>query len=140
MSRALIDVLLKDKIVTPQQHQESVDANKVRGENCIMFLINKKYLAEAKLLQYLSQKYGLPAINLMKYQINAQNIKLNPAEVARKQSVIPIQKNKGILVCAICDPTQLMALEDIKFRTKSNVEAVLTTFTAMEQALNKYYS
>ncbi|MBI3544501.1 MAG: Flp pilus assembly complex ATPase component TadA, partial [Deltaproteobacteria bacterium] len=140
MSRALVDILAKDKIITPQQHQEAVDANKVRGENFISFLINKKYLAEAKLLQYLSQKYGLPAINLMKYEINAEIIKLVPPEVARKSQVIPIQKNKGILVCAICDPTQLMMLEDIKFRTKSNVEAVLTTFGAMEAALNKYYT
>ncbi len=140
MSRALVDTLLKDKIVSPQQHQEAIDANKIRGENVITFLINKKYLAESKLLQYLSQKYGLPAINLMKYEINPEIIKLVPAEVARKHQVVPIQKNKGVLVCAIADPTQLMMLEDIKFRTKSNVEAVLTSFSAMEAALNKYYT
>lgn len=140
MSRALIDIFLKDKIITPQQHQEAVDANKLRGENFITFLLNKKYFAEAKILQYLSQKYGLPAINLMKYEINAEIIKLIPSEVARKNQVIPIQKNKGILVCAICDPTAIGAIEDIKFRTKMNVEAVLTSFSAMSQALDKYYT
>ncbi|MEW6058069.1 MAG: type IV-A pilus assembly ATPase PilB [Bdellovibrionota bacterium] len=140
MSRALADILLKDKLITPQQFQEALDAHKSRGDSFIRFLINKKYVAETKLLQYLSQKYGMPAINLAKYEINADIIKLVPVELARKHNVIPIQHNKGTLVCAICDPTSVLSLEDIKFRTRLNVEAVLTTYSSIDVALSKYYS
>jgi len=140
MSRALVDTLVKDKIITAQQHQEALDANKARGDDFMRFLITKKYIAETKLLQYLSQKYGLPAINLAKYEVSPDVIRLLPPDIARKNQVVPIQQNKNVLVCAIADPTALVSLEDIKFRTKLNVEAVITTFTALDQALNKYYS
>jgi type IV pilus assembly protein PilB len=140
MSRTLIDVLLKDRIITPQQHQEAIDANRSSGEDVVRILIAKKHLAEAKLLQFLSQKYGLPAINLSRYEINPEIIKLVPGDLARKHHLVPIQTNKGVLVVAICDPTALMAIEDVKFRTKMNVEAVLTTYSAIDGALIKFYS
>lgn len=140
MSRALADVLLKDKIITPQHFQEAADANQQRGENQIKYLISKKYVAEEKLLQYLSQKYSMPAINLTKYEVKPEVIKLVPPELALRHHVVPIQQNKGVLVVAIADPTILMKIEDIKFATKLSVEAVLTTFSSMETALAKYYS
>lgn len=140
MSRALADVLLKDKIITPQQFQEAADANQQRGESLVRFLINKKYLAEEKLLQYLSQKYGMPAINLAKYEVKPEIVKMLPAELALRHHVVPIQQNKGVLVVAICDPTVLIKIEDIKFHVKMNVEAVLTTYSAIDASIAKYYS
>jgi hypothetical protein len=72
MSRALAEVLLKDKIITSQQFQEAVDANPQKPETVVRSLIAKKYLAEEKLLQYLSHKYGMPAINLAKYEVRPE--------------------------------------------------------------------
>lgn len=140
MSRGLADVLLKDKIITPQQFQEAADAHQQRGESFVRYFINKKYLAEEKLLQFLSQKYGMPAINLSRYEVKQDIIKMVPAEIALRHKVIPIQQNKGVLVVAICDPTVLIKIEDIKFHVKMNVEAVLTTYSAIDNALAKYYS
>ncbi len=140
MSKPLLDILLKEKIIAAPQYQEALDSNKSSPENFVPFLIQKKYVNEAKLLQFLSQKYGLPSINLAKYDINPEVIKTVPVEVARKYKIIPIQHNKGILVCAICDPTTMLSLEDIKFRTRMNVEAVITTFSAVDAALTKYYT
>lgn len=140
MSKPLLDILLKEKIIAAPQYQEALDSNKSSPENFVPFLIQKKYVNEAKLLQFLSQKYGLPSINLAKYDINPEVIKTVPVEVARKYRIIPIQHNKGILVCAICDPTTMLSLEDIKFRTRMNVEAVITTFSAVDAALTKYYT
>lgn len=137
MSRALADLLLKDKIIQPQQHQEAVEQ---KSDPPIRYLINKKYVADSKLLQYLSHKYGMPSINLAKYEIPPDVLKLVPQELARKHMVIPIQRNNQVLVVAVADPTILVHLEDIKFQTKMSVEALLTTYTALEAALNKYYS
>ncbi|HRK02660.1 MAG TPA: type IV-A pilus assembly ATPase PilB [Oligoflexia bacterium] len=140
MSRALADILLRDKIITQQQHQEAVDANKARGESHVRYLIAKKYVAEPKLLQFLSQKYSMPAINLAKYEINQEIIKIVPMDLAKKHNVVPIQTNKNVLVVAVADPTVLVNIEDIKFRTKMNIEAVLTTPSALDATLNRYYS
>jgi type IV pilus assembly protein PilB len=140
MSRQLADLLLKDKIVTPAQHQEAVQTAANVGTDHVRFLIEKKYLSETKLLYYLSQKFGLPTINLSKFEINPDVIKLVIPDVVRKHQVIPIQANKGTVVVAICDPASLSSLDEIKFIMKMNVEAVLTSYSAFDQALGKHYS
>jgi type IV pilus assembly protein PilB len=139
MSRQLAEMLLKDKVIAPAQFAEAVEAAKT-GKSHIRFLIEKKYVAETKLLYYLSQKYGLPSINLGKFEINQNIIRLIPPEVAKKSGVIPIQSNSGTLVVALCDPSLIGDLEHLKFIVKMNIEAVLTSYSAFDTAVAKYYT
>lgn len=139
MSRQLADLLLKDKIITPTQHTEAVEAAKA-GKSHVRHLIEKKYVAETKLLYYLSQKYGLPSINLAKFEVNPEVIRLVPPDIARKQQAIPIQVDKGTVVVAVADPTNAQAVETLKFFLKMNVELVLTSYSAFDAASQKYYS
>jgi len=136
MSRQLAELLVKDKIITPAQLGEIPNDS---GASYIRTFIDKKYISETKLLHYLSQKFGLPSINLAKFEINPSILKLIPADLARKVHAIPIQSNQGTLVVAVCDPTYLQGLDDLKFRIKMNVEAVLTSFSAFDTAFAKYY-
>jgi type IV pilus assembly protein PilB len=139
MSRQLAELLVKDKIISAPQFSEAAEAAK-SGKSHVRFLIEKKYVAETKLLYYLSQKFGIPSINLQKFEISPDVIRLITPDIARKNGVIPIQSNKGTLVVAVCDPSNMAVLEDIKFRTKLNVEAVLTSYSAFDQSMQKYYS
>src|SRR3954464_651422 len=122
MSRQLAELLVKDKIINTTQFAEAAEAAK-SGKSYVRFLIEKRYLAETKLLYYLSQKFGLPSINLAKFEISPEVIKLVPPDLAKKSQVIPIQSNKGTLVVALCDPSNLHALENLKYVSKMNVEA-----------------
>ena len=139
MSRQLADLLLKEKIISPEQFNEAVEAAKL-GKSHIRTLIEKKYIAEVKLLYYLSQKYGLPSINLAKFEVSPEVIKLVPPDLAKKFQIIPIQAKQGTLVVAVCDPSALSAVDELKFKTKMNVEAVLTSYSAFDTAYQKYYS
>ena len=139
MSRQLADLLLKDKIITPTQHAEAVDAA-TKGKSHVRLLIEKKYVAETKLLYYLSQKYGLPSINLAKFEVNPEVIRLVPPDMAKKHQAIPIQVDKGTVVVAVADPTNVQAVETLKFFLKMNVELVLTSYSAFDAAQQKYYS
>ena len=139
MSRQLADLLVKDKIVTAAQFAEAAEAVKGGSRSHIRYLIEKKYLAETKLLYYLGQKFGLPSINLAKFEIDEAVIHLIPGDLAHKNQVIPIQSNKGTLVVALCDPSNIALLENLKFRLKMNVEAVLTSYSAFDSAMSKYY-
>jgi type IV pilus assembly protein PilB len=138
MSKQLADVLLKDKIITPQQHAEAIQAGQT-GKSHIRFLLEKRYVAEQKLLPHLSAKFGLPSINLAKFQVIPDVLKLVPGELARKVGCIPIQADRGTLVVAVCDPTSVMGLEELRFATKLNIEAVLTSYSAFDEAFSKYY-
>ena len=138
MSKQLAELLLKDKFITQRLYEEAITAAN-KGMSCIRTLIDGKAISETKLLYFLSQKYGLPSINLAKYEISPEVVQLVPAELARKCQALPIQSNRGTLVVAVCDPTQLGKMDDLKFQIKQNVEAVLTTYSAFDTAFTKVY-
>lgn len=138
MSRKLAELLIKERIITPGQFSEA-DAAAAQGKDHVRFLIEKGYVAETKLLYYLSQKFGMPSINLQKFEIPPEVAGKVPVDLVRKCEAIPIQAKPGVLVVAICDPTKVALLEDIKFRLKVNVEAVLTTYSAFDTAIAKRF-
>jgi type IV pilus assembly protein PilB len=139
MSKQLAELLLKDRLINQAQFTEAEAAAK-QGKSYVRFLIEKKYVGETKLLYFLSQKFGLPSINLAKFEVSPDVIKLVSPELARKSCAIPIQMNKGTLVVAICDPVNTGPLESLKFTLKKTVEPVLTSFSAFDAAFQKYYS
>lgn len=139
MSRQLAELLLRDRIITQNQFAESIEANKA-GKSHVRFLIEKKHLAETKVLYYLSQKFGLPSINLAKFEINQDVIRLIPQDIAKKNQVIPIQNDKGTVVVAVCDPANAQTMvENLRFLLKANVEIVLTSYSAFDEAMSKHY-
>lgn len=139
MSRKLADILLKEKLINQSQFSEA-EAQAQDGRGYVRYLIEKKYVSETKLLYFLSQKFSLPSINLAKFEINSEVIQLVSQDLAKKMQVIPLQSNKGTLVVAVCDPTNLMDLEDLRLRVKMNVEAVLTSYSAFDAAMSKHYT
>jgi len=138
MSRQLAELLLKDKIITATQFAEAEAVAKV-GKSYVHYLIEKKYVAEPKLLYYLSQKFGLPSINLSKFEVSQEVLTLISPDVATRSQVIPIQSSNGSVVVAICDPSNTSVLENLRFLLKMNVEAVLTTYSAFDAAIARYY-
>ncbi len=138
MSRKLVDLLFKEKLITQAQYQDAEQYFR-SGTDAIRQLIEKKTLSESKLLYFLSQKFSMQSINLAKFEVKPEVIAVVSPDVARKTQAVPIQMNRGILVVALPDPTAISALDDIRFATKMNVEAVLTTFSAFDQAMMKYY-
>lgn len=139
MSRQLAELLVKEKVITPAQFADAAEAAK-GGKSYVRFLIERKIVAEAQLLNFLSQKFGLPTLNIAKFEVKPEVIKLVPIELAKKCQILPIQANQGTLVVAICDPTYLSSLESVKFVVKLGVEAVLTTFSAFDSAFQKNYT
>ncbi len=139
MSRKLVELLYKEKLLTQSQYQDAEAIYKGNGDAIRQF-IEKKVLSEQKLLLFLNQKFSLQSINLAKFEVKPEVVATISADLSRKAQAIPIQMSRGILVVAIPDPTQIAFLDDIRFATKMNVEAVLTTFSAFDQAFLKYYS
>jgi type IV pilus assembly protein PilB len=138
MSHKLAQALLKDRIIAEKQFQDADQAVGPKG-NVIHYLIEKGQVSETKLLAYLSQKFGLPTINLSKFEVQEDVLRLVSTELARKLQVIPIQKSPGTIVVAVADPTVLDGLEELRFRLKVNVEAVLTTFSAFQKTFEEHF-
>ncbi|HCM41397.1 MAG: type IV-A pilus assembly ATPase PilB [Bdellovibrionales bacterium GWB1_52_6] len=139
MSRQLAELLVKDKIISQFHFEQAETAVKGGATSYVRFLIEKNHLAESKLLYYLGQKFGLPSINLKKFEIEQSILRIISPEIAYKHAIVPIQSAKGTLVVALCDPSMISGFENLKFRLKMNIEAVLTSYSAFDAALSKYY-
>lgn len=138
MSRKLAELLYKERLITQNQFAEAEQIYRSGGDAVRQF-IEKKSVSESKLVYFLGQKFSMQSINLAKFEVKPEVLALVSHDLARKVQAIPIQMSRGILVVAICDPTQMSLLEDLKFATKLNVEAVLTTFSSFDQSFMRYY-
>lgn len=139
MSKALAEILIKDRLITQAQLETALQGASSTGNDPVRFLIIQRQISENKLVDYLSKKYNIPSINLSKFEIQKNVIESVPTEVARDRRFIPIQLQKDTLVVAICDPTVMADFDKAKFVLKKNIEAVLTTYSAFEEAVAKYY-
>ena len=139
MSRQLADLLLKENLITPAQHQAAVENHVNKREGFADFLLRTKAIQEQKVLEVFAKRYKIPSFDLSKYQIPDEVIEMLKREEVQKFGMIPVDRAKGTLVLALADPTRIQHLDDIKFRTQLNVEAVLTTFSAFDRAREKFY-
>src|SRR5262245_5619628 len=87
----------------------------------------------------LSRQYGVPSINLSQFDIDASVIKLIPPDTAHKYQVVPLSRAGATLTIAMTDPTNVFAMDDIKFMTGYNVEPVVASETAVSDAIARYY-
>ena len=87
----------------------------------------------------LSRQYGVPSINLKFYEVDPAVIKLVPQETAVRYQIVPLSRVGSTLTIAMTDPTNVFAMDDIKFMTGFNVEPVVASETAISEAIHKFY-
>ncbi len=139
MSRQLADILIKDRLITQAQLDALIATMKDKNGDPVRAMIANKMISENKLLEYLSKKYSLHSINLSKFEIDKKVVALVPVDLVRDLQIVPIQAKSGSVVVAVADPTRLSNVDKVRFVTKLTVEAVLTTFSAFDEAIGKYY-
>jgi type IV pilus assembly protein PilB len=133
------ELLLKEKRITPAQLQEALNYQKTHGGKLGLNLVKLGFVTDDEITALLSKQYGVPSINLTQFAIDGSIIKLIPAETAQKYQIVPLSRSGATLTIAITDPTNVFAMDDIKFMTGYNVEPVVASETAVLDAIQKYY-
>jgi type IV pilus assembly protein PilB len=133
------ELLLKEKRITPAQLQEALNYQKSHGGKLGFNLVKLGFVKDDEITSLLSKQYGVPSINLVQFEIEAGVIKLIPAETAHKYQIIPLSRSGATLTIAMTDPTNVFAMDDIKFMTGYNVEPVVASETAVVEAIHRYY-
>jgi type IV pilus assembly protein PilB len=139
MSVRLGELLTKASLITQDQLKEALKLQKETGGKLGETLIKLGFVAEEDITECLSQQFGVPSINLAHFEIDAGVIKLLPAEVARKYNILPVNKTGATITIAMADPTNVFAMDDIKFMTGYNVEPVVASELGIKQAIDNYY-
>src|SRR5215210_1258056 len=140
MSAKLGEILVRENLITAQQLRETLDYQRANGGRLGSNLVRLGYVSDDVVTAVLSRQYGVPSINLDLFQIDIDVIKLISQDVALKYSVLPISKVGATLTLAMADPTNVFAMDDIKFMTGLNVEPVIASEASLAIAIGKYYS
>jgi type IV pilus assembly protein PilB len=133
------ELLLKEKRITPEQLQEALNHQRQHGGKLGLNLVKLGYVKDEEITALLSKQYGVPSISLAQFEIDERVIKLVPGETAQKYQIIPLSRAGATLTIAMTDPTNVFAMDDIKFMTGYNVEPVVASETAVIAAIEKYY-
>ena len=140
MSAKLGEILVRENLITSDQLRETLEYQRANGGRLGSNLVRLGYVSDDVVTAVLSRQYGVPSINLDLFQIENDVIKLISEEVAIKYSVLPISKVGATLTLAMADPTNVFAMDDIKFMSGLNVEPVIASETSIQLAISKYYS
>ena len=133
------EMLSKEGLITPQQLQEALTYQKQNGVKLGRALVSLGFVKDDEITGLLSRQYGVPSINLATFDIDPTVLKVLPGETCRKYQVIPISRAGAVLSLAMSDPTNVFAMDDIKFMTGSNVDPVVASEIAIEEAINRFY-
>src|SRR5262245_48980145 len=123
------ELLLKERRISPDQLQQALNHQKSHGGKLGYNLVRMGFVKDEDITSLLSRQYGVPSSNLTQFAIDAAIIKLIPADTAQKYQVIPLSRSGATLTIAMTDPTNVFAMDDIKFMTGYNVEPVIASET-----------
>ena len=137
--KKLGEILLRQKLITREQLQAATKAQEESGYRLGYQLVKLGFIQEKDLMEALSLQYGVPSLDLSRFEMDEDLIRRIPADIARKYQVIPVSRTGARLTVAMIDPTNLFAMDTVKFRTGYDIEPVVVTESAMETALDRYY-
>jgi type IV pilus assembly protein PilB len=140
MSGRLGELLVRENLISLQQLQKAQDEQRKTGGRIGSLLVRSGAIAEHDLTSFLSKQYGVPAISLKDFDIDEEVLKLVPRSTAEKHQVVPVNRAGASLIVAMSDPSNIFAIDDIKFLTGYNVEVVVASEQALKEAIEKYYA
>ena len=140
MAGRLGELLVRENVISVAQLKKAQEEQRKSGGRLGSSLVKLGMIEESELTSFLSKQYGVPAINLSDIEIDKDVIALVPKEVAEKHNLIPINRSGSTISVAMSDPSNIFAVDDIKFITGYNVEVMVASEQAVKEAIERYYS
>ena len=133
------ELLVRERLISSAALEKAEEVSRKSGERLSLALVRQGALTESELTHFLSRQYGVPAVNLAEFEVEPEVIALVPKEMARKHQVIAMSRVDNSLIVAMADPSNIVALDDLKFLTNYNIDVVVASEAAIAEALAKYY-
>jgi type IV pilus assembly protein PilB len=132
-------LLVRNELISDKQLIDALEDQKAHGGRLGSSLIRLGFVKEEELSGFLSKQYGVPSINLTEFDIDHDVIRQIPVEIAQKYQIVPVNRAGSTLIVAMNDPSNIFAIDDIKFMTGFNVEVVVATESSIKAAIDRYY-
>jgi type IV pilus assembly protein PilB len=134
------ELLVREKLISPLQLQKAMEGQRSTGGRLGHQLTKLGYIDENELTAFLSKQYGVPSIHLADFEIDPEVLKLLPKELVVRHQIIPVNRAGSTLIVAMADPSNIYAIDDVKFVTNFNIDVVVASEQAIADAIEKYYT
>src|SRR5271155_4523787 len=134
------ELLVREKLISLNQLRKAQEEQQKSGHNLGYTLAKLGFVSDDEITSFLSQQYRVPTVNLDEYEIEPEILKLVPKEPCERHKVVPVSRTGNSLIVAMADPTNLNAIDDLKFLTGYNIEPVIASETAIQSTIEKYYN
>ena len=132
-------LLLKANLITEEQLEIALNEQKKIKKRLGTLLIELGYITEQDLLYFLSKQYNVENLDISNIVINQDVINIIPSYLVKKYFCLPVNLRENVLIIGMVDPSNIFAIDDIKFYTGYTVVAGVISETAFRQAYEKYY-
>jgi type IV pilus assembly protein PilB len=133
------ELLVRNQLISDRQLAEAISEQNREGIRLGAALIKLGYMQEHDLASFLSKHYGVPSIDLSEFDPDPVVVQLISSAVAQKYQLVPLNRAGATLIVAMADPSNIFAIDDIKFMTGFNVEVVVAAEAAIKDAIDRFY-
>src|SRR5687768_125082 len=119
------ELLVRQKLISLQQLRKAQEEQRREGTSLGFALAKMGFVSDKQITEFLSQQYRVQAVDLREYEIDPEVLKLIPHEMCERHRILPVSRAGSSLIVAMADPSNLNAIDDIKFTTGYNVEPVV---------------
>jgi type IV pilus assembly protein PilB len=133
------ELLVQKDLLTQDQLRRAKEEAGATGTRLGFQITKLGYIEENILAEFLSAEYGVPSINLDEFDIDPEVVRLIPEDVAIKHTIVPVNRAGSTLIIATADPSNIFAIDDVKFLSGYNVEPVVAPEEAIRRAVDRYY-
>ncbi len=139
LKKRLLEVLKDSNLLSKEQLAEAMEIQKTQGGNLGTIMLKKGFIKEKDLAILLSSSLNLPLLNLSRFSIDPEVVRLIPERIAKQYHVIPVSKMGSNLTLCMSDPLNIFAIDDIKILTSYNIDPVISTDKEIADAIHNYY-
>jgi type IV pilus assembly protein PilB len=132
-------LLIDNGLITEDALNEALEDQAASGERLGHYLVERKLVQESDLIRLLSDQYGVPAADIDELEVLLSLLELVPAEMARRYLLVPVQVDDKVLEVAMVDPTDVVAMDDLKFATGLRIQPMVASERAVKEAIERLY-
>lgn len=130
--------LVKDGVFTEELAREALNQAQQQKQSFIRHIISEQLVTANRAAVAASDEFGLPLLDIEQFNTNLMPQGLVTDELISKHRALPLQKRGNRLYVALSDPTNIQALDEIKFQTGVITEAVIVEEDKLSSAIDKF--
>ncbi len=133
------DLLVREGLITSEQLQQALEQQRATGMRLGYTLVKLGLIQEIEITKMLARQYRVPAVDLSRFEVDEKIIKLIPADVAVKHTVMPLKREARTLTVAMADPTNVTVIDDLKFITRFDIFPVIAGEYTLRTVIERRY-